>query len=87
MSLADWAELTPAELNACVRERNRLRMDEQELTQRNIYSLSSLIRAMVWAKIPPSYEDAYNSRVDMTDEQMYAKVRALNALFGGEEVD
>ena len=58
----------------------------------NIYSLASLIRSMVWSKHPPSFDRAFpgareTSKREMTDDQMFAMVKGLNALYGGEEVD
>lgn len=43
---------------------------------------------MVWAKHAPSFEAAFpndSAKKEMSDEQMYAQVRALNRLFGGTE--
>ncbi len=83
--------MTPAELNLYAQAERRRREDEQRLTEANIYSLAALIRSMVWAKRPPSFERVFPEREDakkpMTDEQMYAQVVALNRMFGGEEVD
>lgn len=82
--------MTPAALNLYAQAYAKRRRDEQKLTQVNLYSLAALIRPMVWSKHPPSYERAYPEKKsdpeEMTDEQMYAVVRGLNALFGGEEV-
>lgn len=82
--------MTPAALNLYARAYAKRRREEQKLTQVNLYSLAALIRSMVWSKHPPTYERVYpekNSNLEeMTDEQMYAVVRGLNALFGGEEV-
>ena len=84
--------MTPAELQIYVRAYETRRDEQQRISQINIYNLAALIRPMVWAKHPPSFENAFPSATpekdnDMTDEQMYAMARALNALFGGEEVD
>lgn len=82
--------MTPATLNLYARAYAKRRREEQKLTQVNLYSLAALIRPMVWSKHPPSYERVYPEKKsdpeEMTDEQMYAVVRGLNALFGGEEV-
>ena len=51
-----------------------------------IYTLAGLIRTMVWAKHAPAYESVFPEtarKKEMTDEQMYAQVCALNKLFGG----
>lgn len=83
--------MTPADLNVYVRAYTGRRREEQRITQVNLYSLAALIRPMVWAKAPPSFEAVFpeNGREEkeQTDDQMYAMVRGLNALFGGKEVD
>lgn len=83
--------MTPAELNLYARAYAEQQKERQKIAQVNLYNLASLIRSMVWAKHPPSYDSAFGDgdkpqNDDMTDEQMYAMARALNALFGGEEV-
>ena len=53
-----------------------------------IYGLAAAVRAMIWSKHPPSYERMFpkdRERKKMTDDEMYAQVRALNAMFGGKE--
>lgn len=83
--------MTPVQLNIYARANAQKIREEQKLSQANIYSLAALIRPMVWSKHPPSFEKAFPNAgqepQEMTDEQMFAKVKALNALFGGEEVD
>lgn len=83
--------MTPVQLNIYARAVTRRRQEEQRLTQANIYSLAALIRPMIWSKHPPNLErafpDAKPKPREMTDEEMYAQVKHLNALFGGEEVD
>lgn len=83
--------MTPVELNIFARAYVDRRKEEQKIAQANLYSLAALIRPMVWAKHPPSYERAFPDNKpqqnEMTDDQMYAMVKGLNALFGGEEVD
>ena len=84
--------MTPAELQIYVRAYEIRRDEQQRVAQINLYNLAALIRPMVWAKHPPSFEKAFPGAApekdnDMTDEQMYATARALKALFGGEEVD
>ena len=82
--------MTPVELNIYAGADVKRRREEQKLSQANLYSLAALIRPMIWSKHPPSYEkvfpDEKTKEKEMTDDQMYATVRALNALFGGEEV-
>ena len=85
---SEWASMTPRELGFWL-QGWRERLDDEGRTQRrNIYNLASLIRTMVWARHAPSFEAAFpsdNTRKEMSDEQMYAQVRALNMLFGGTE--
>lgn len=86
--------MTPGELSVWFRQKRRDEVERQRLTEYNIYSLASLIRAAVWAKKMPSFEDFAGKSEDkqkpaehkqMTDEQMYEQVRLLNKLFGGTE--
>lgn len=84
--------MTPVELNIYARGYADRRGQEQKLQIANIYSLAALIRTMIWGKHPPSFEAAFpginsQKQEEMTDDQMYAMVKGLNALFGGEEVD
>ena len=83
--------MTPAELNLYARAYVDRRKEEQKIAQANLYSLTALIRPMIWAKHPPSYEKVFPDNrpkpEEMTDDEMYAMVKGLNALFGGEEVD
>ena len=84
--------MTPVELNIYARASADRRGQEQKLQVANIYSLAALIRTMIWGKHPPSFEAAFpdiksQEQKEMTDNQMYAMVKGLNALFGGEEVD
>lgn len=83
--------MTPAELNLYARAYAEQKKERQTVAQVNLYNLASLIRSMVWVKHPPSYDSVFGDgdkpqNDDMTDEQMYAMARALNALYGGEEV-
>ena len=79
------------QLNLYARAYSQRRQEEQRLSQANIYSLAALIRPMVWSKHPPSNEKAFpgakQKSKEMTDEEMLEKIKELNALFGGEEVD
>lgn len=83
--------MTPAELNLYARAQGERIRAEQKAVRGNLYSLSVLIRAMVWARQPPSYETAFPDDAekpkDMTDDEIYATIRALNAAMGGKEVD
>ena len=79
------------QLNLYARAYSQRRQEEQRLSQANIYSLAALIRPMVWSNHPPSLEKAFpgakQKSKEMTDEEMLEKIKELNALFGGEEVD
>ena len=85
--------MTPAELNLYARAYAEQQTQAQRLRVANIYSLAALIRSMVWSKHPPSFDRAFpdargkKKQEEMTDDAMYAMVKGLNALFGGEEVD
>ena len=86
--------MTPTELNIYARAYAERQEQTQRLRSANIYSLAALIRSMVWSKHPPSLERAFpgvkanpKKRKEMTDDAMYAMVKGLNALFGGEAVD
>lgn len=52
------------------------------------YLLASLVRAMIGQKHAPSYEALFPDDVrerEMSDDEMFAQVQALNRLFGGTE--
>lgn len=91
ISLPEWERMTPVELNLYAEAYGARQERRQKLAQANIYALATLIRSMVWAKKPPSYEESFpehsSAGETMTDEQMYTMVRGLNALFGGKEDD
>ena len=85
---SEWATMTPRELDFWLQAWREHLEDEARAQRRNIYNLASLIRTMVWAKHAPSFESVFpHDRIkkDMSDEQMYAQVLALNRLFGGTE--
>lgn len=81
--------MTPAQLNLYAQAYAQRRREEQRMAQINLYSLAALIRPMVWAKHPPSFDRAFPenrpNQNHMTDAQMYRMVQGLNALFGGTE--
>lgn len=90
IGIADWEDMTPVQLNLYARAWAERRQEEQRLAQVNLYSLSALIRSMVWSKHPPSFERAFpehgQKQGAMDDGQLYETVKGLNALFGGTEV-
>lgn len=58
------------------------------MTKAKIYSLASLVRAMMLSKFPPRFEAVFPEDIqkkEMSDEAMFAQVQALNRLFGGKE--
>ncbi len=81
--------MTPVELNACARAYGRRQEAQRREKQSDIYNLAALIREMVWAKSAPSFERVFPENAgtakEMSDDAMYAVVRALNAAFGGTE--
>lgn len=81
--------MTPGELNACARAYGRRQEAQRREKQSDIYNLAALIREMVWAKTAPSFERVFPENAgtakEMSDDAMYAVVRALNAAFGGTE--
>ena len=80
--------MTPATLITYANAHQQHVEERIELLTRSIYNLAALIRPMIWSDHPPAYEQAFGlPKKEMTDEQMYANVRALNRMFGGEEVD
>lgn len=84
--------MTPAQLNVYAKAHTQRLQQTQRIAQVNIYNLASLIRSMVWGKSPPDFEAVFpdtgkKEPVEMDDDQLYAAVKRLNALFGGEEVD
>lgn len=82
--------MTPVQLNCYARAYAERGKNEQRVAQANIYSLAALIRPMVWSKDPPGFDKVFPQEhwsTDMTDEELFRKVQALNAMFGGEEVN
>jgi len=84
----EWENMTPRELWLWSKAYKERLQFETRMKQRETYNLAGLIRTMVWAKHAPSFESVYPAEAkkkEMTDEQMYAQVCALNRLFGGTE--
>ena len=63
----------------------------RQRSQVDIYNLALLTRGMIWGRHAPKYEQVFpgsgsgQKRRQMTDDEMYANVRALNRALGGEE--
>lgn len=59
---------------------------ERQMRNADIYNLATLIRTAVWGKHMPKFDTVFRKtsrKKEMTDEEMYSQVLALNALFGG----
>lgn len=82
--ITEFWEITPFELN--VAAKGYARRQEQKQKQ-SIYQ-AYLISRWVWAKKIDikKYLGENKPKRRMTDEEMLAQVRALNAIFGGEVV-
>ena len=82
--------MTPAQVAAYARAYGKRLDAEQSRRNVDLYNLAVLIGSVTLTKHPKSFGDVFPEQVkpkeDMTDEQMYASVQMLNALFGGEEV-
>lgn len=85
-SLTEYEAMTPAELAGAARVyagREKARRREREDA---LYLLACMTGCAVWGRLG-SYEELFGKRkkenAGMTDEQMLAQVRALNAVFGG----
>lgn len=78
--------MTPAQLNTWAKAVSRKQEELIRLSYGFIYSLAALIRPMIWAKRPPKPEDFIpGAKKEMTDEEMYDTVLALNRALGGTE--
>lgn len=86
LSVAEWRQMTPRELRIWA-DAFLTRLKRQEHDRKtDIYNLAGLTRAMIWSRHPPRYEDVFpEKKGPMDDEAMYATVKTLNRLFGGEE--
>ena len=88
ISQGEYERMSPLELHLYA-EAFRSRMEDETKAKRaEAYMSASLIRMAVWARHMKSYETIFPDNVrkrDMTDEEMYENVRALNWLFGGTE--
>lgn len=81
--------MTPVEVTAFALGYANRRDRRQKQRNRDLYNLAVLIGIVTLSKHPMSFEEAFSgqsARVEMTDDQMYETVRALNAMFGGDEV-
>lgn len=83
--------MTPAQLIIYADAYAENMKEAQERARQELYVSASLISTFVGlalnGKQKPSYEKIFGTeKNEMTDEQMYATVKALNARFGGTEV-
>ena len=83
--MSEFWEMTPAELNLSA----EIYAEKKKQEEQNMIIQAYLISRWVWAKDVP-IERILNElggnkeKKEMTDEQMLAQVKVLNALFGGE---
>lgn len=83
--------MTVRELNVYASAVGRLRRQEQELREANIYSAAMVLRACLFPKHAPALDEVFphlkvaEKNEDMDDEALYRQVAALNRMFGGEE--
>ena len=86
MSLTEYEAMTPAELAAAARAYSARETARRRERQNELYLLACMTGCAVWGKLG-SYDELFGRQekasTDMTDEQMLAQVRALNAVFGG----
>lgn len=77
--------MTPRQLLLHAEAYNQRLEYEQECKRQEIYTTALLISNFVWAKKKkPTYEQIFQKKKEqMTDEQMFRQVLALNAKFGG----
>ena len=81
ISITEFWEITPFELNVAAKGYARRQEQQQKLSIYQAY----LISRWVWAKKIDikKYLGENKPRRRMTDEEMLAKAKALNALLGG----
>lgn len=78
--------MTPRELEWLLEAHREQTEMNARREREKIYNLAGAIRTMIWSKHPPDYDQMFpKDRKEMSDEEMYAQVRALNAMFGGKE--
>jgi len=90
VGITEFWEITPRELSIAAAGYAKRLEAEQKTASVNNAMLAFLVSRWVWQKrvnIKKVIEDigGKQKKRDMTDEEMLAKVRALNRMFGGEE--
>lgn len=86
INILDFWELTPFELGVAIRGYAKRREQEQ---RESIYQ-AYLISRWVWAKrvnIKSILKTKEPPKKEMTDEAMLEQIKALNKLFGGNEIE
>lgn len=81
--------MTPRQLQLACDVYAQAKKEEIRMQSARIYSLASLIRTAVWGKRMPAFDRVFpedKKKKEMTDEELYEQVRALNKLFGGLEI-
>lgn len=87
MSIQEFEEMTPYQLNLVIQNYAEREKEKFELKLFEIYLTSAWISRWVWAKRIPKFDsimDRLQPKKHMTDEQMLEQVKALNIIFGGE---
>lgn len=89
LTRSEWGDMTPRELSIWAKAYAAREKAERRKTETRIYNLAALTRGMIWGKHPPRFETVFPekgpNKKAMNDEEMFAQVQALNALFGGRE--
>lgn len=77
--------MTPAEL-VCAANAVQYRQDiRRKAREADLYLLAAMVGQAVWGKLP-NYEEIFGENAqEMTDEEMFAQVRAINAALGGKD--
>ena len=89
LSISEFEELTPYQLNLILFDYTEKEKVKQESKLFEIYLTAAWTSRWVWAKKVPKFEEIMskakskaNKKV-MTDDQMLAQVKILNQVFGG----
>lgn len=86
LGLAEYEAMTPAEFVLVVRARRWQTEQRRKERETELYLLAGMTGAAVWGKLE-TFDAIFGREAadedTMTDEQMLAQVRALNAAFGG----
>lgn len=85
LSPKEWEEMTPAAFHAYVEGYLEEQKAAAELQRRQNYNLAVMVRAAIGSKHMPKYNRLFpeKRKKQMSDEEMYQQVLALNAMLGG----